>query len=199
MRNILILLNICLYLYFYGLNSAEAEVFVNRYGFVGKQFSLDPVKHSYTFITYQFLHGSIIHIIGNMLYLYVFGHKIESNMGSRKFLIFYIFSGTISCMIQMIAVPQYEIPLLGASGSIAGILGIYAALFPKAKILTFIPFGIFGWFFKIPALVFLCLWFLFQFLLGYLSKGLFDISGGIAWWAHVGGFIFGMLFGMTIK
>ena len=199
MRNFIILANIAVFLYLLWQGESVIMAFIDKYAFLGSKLAENPVGNSYTFITYQFIHGGVGHILGNMWYLFVFAPHVESKLGMGRFLFFYLFSGMISCMVQAVAVPAHSIPLVGASGSVAGVLGFYAAMFPGAKILTWVPIGLFGWFVKIPAIAFLLFWFFFQFLLAYLSQTSGVVAGGVAWWAHLGGFVFGLLFGLSIR
>lgn len=150
-------------------------------------FSLETLR---TLVTAQFLHGGWMHLIGNMLFLYIFGDNVEDWFGHVPYLLFYLFCGVVSFLTQILVTPMASIPTLGASGAVAGVLGAYFLLYPSAKILTLIPFFIFIQFVEIPALIFLGVWFLFQFLQG--SIGYSGTGGGIAFWAHIGGFITGM-------
>jgi membrane associated rhomboid family serine protease len=142
-------------------------------------------------LTSMFLHGGWVHLIGNMLYLYIFGDAVEGRIGHRRYLVFYLLCGVGAAVIQLLSNPTSMIPMVGASGAIAGVLGAYLILFPKARVLTLIPLIIFFPTLEIPAFVFLGLWFVLQFLQGVLS-GTAD-QGGVAWWAHAGGFVVGGL------
>lgn len=138
-----------------------------------------------TLITYQFLHGSWMHLFGNMLYLFVFGDNVEDAMGHLRFLAFYLICGIAAALIHVWAFPTSSVPVVGASGAISGVLGAYLILHPRAPIL--VPIFIFPFF--VPAWLLLIFWFVFQ-LIG-ISSG--DGAEGIAWWAHVGGFITGAI------
>jgi membrane associated rhomboid family serine protease len=143
----------------------------------------------------MFLHGGWLHIIGNMLYLYIFGDNVEDILGHGRFLAFYIMCGVVSFLAQIFLLPNSMIPNLGASGAIAGVLGAYILLFPRARVVTLLPIFIFFTVVEIPAFVFLGIWFLIQFASGALSLGSTSaLGGGVAWWAHIGGFLAGMLF-----
>lgn len=151
-----------------------------------------------TLITSQFMHGGIGHIFGNMLYLSIFGNNIEDCLGHFKFLIFYLLCGVAAALSQGFFSPNSIIPLLGASGAIAGVLGAYLIRFPRAKlvVLPLFPFPITV---RIPAYFFLILWFVFQFVAGTSTPNI-DVAtgeevGGVAYWAHAGGFIFGIILG----
>ncbi|MBI4064710.1 MAG: rhomboid family intramembrane serine protease [Elusimicrobia bacterium] len=197
-RNALILVNIAVF--FYAFWRTNTELFFENYAFLGSLFLHDPVSRLHTLITYQFLHGGFGHVLGNMWFLMIFGDNVESRLGHLKFLVFYLACGVISCLVQIFLVPQLGVPLVGASGSIAGVLGAYFVFYPKAKIVTWIPmFGFFGYTAKLPAAVFLGIWFLYQFLLGYATPSAYAASGGVAWWAHVGGFVCGLLYALIFR
>ena len=143
----------------------------------------------YPFITFMFLHGGFLHLFFNMLSLYIFGDNVEDRLGHVRYLIFYIACGVLSGVVHVVFNLNSPIPTIGASGAIAGVMGAYFLLYPTAKILTLIPIIIIPWFVEIPAFFFIGIWFLLQLL---NAAGSADISG-IAWWAHIGGFLFGML------
>jgi hypothetical protein len=151
------------------------------------QFSADVTL---TLVTSLFLHGGWIHLIGNMLYLYVFGDNVEDRLGHKGFLVFYMLSGIGASLTQVLFQPESNIPLVGASGAIAGVLGAYFLLFPRARILTVIPLVIFFPVVELSAFFFLGFWFLLQFVQASLSFGT-SMEGGVAWWAHAGGFVAG--------
>lgn len=144
-----------------------------------------------TLFTAQFLHAGWMHLIGNMLFLYIFGDNVEDWFGHVRYLFFYLFCGVVSFLAQVMVTPYAHIPTLGASGAVAGVLGAYFLLYPQAKVLTMVPLFIFIEFVEIPALIFLGLWFLFQFFSGSLALGQ-TAGGGVAFWAHIGGFVAGM-------
>jgi membrane associated rhomboid family serine protease len=143
-------------------------------------------------LTSMFLHGGWIHLIGNMWVLIIFGDNVEDRMGSVVFLAFYLVCGTVSGLTQAFIAPTSEVPAIGASGAIAGVLAAYLVFFPRARVVTFIPLIIIPWFVNIPAFVFIVIWFLLQFFSGVLAIGA-AASGGVAYWAHVGGFLCGLL------
>jgi rhomboid family protein len=146
------------------------------------------------FFSAMFLHGGWLHLLGNMLYLWVFGDNVEDAMGHGRFLVFYILCGLGAATGQFYSNPHSMAPMIGASGAIAGVLGAYFLLYPRAKVVTLIPIFILFYFIEIPAVIFLGFWFLMQFLSGSLALSSEAASaGGIAWWAHVGGFASGML------
>jgi membrane associated rhomboid family serine protease len=156
-----------------------------------------PVPEWFTLISSQFLHGGFLHIGFNMLYLWIFGNNIEDQLGHVKFLIFYLACGALAGIAQWGFSPESSVPTLGASGAIAGVMGAYIIRFPRAQILTFLPLFFIWTTARIPAIVFLGIWFIQQAFYGIASLGASaDIgSGGIAYWAHAGGFVFGVILG----
>ena len=137
-----------------------------------------------TIFTSMFMHGGFMHLAGNMLYMWIFADNIEDSLGPKKFLIFYLLAGTGAAMTQVLIDTQSQVPMVGASGAIGGVLGAYLINFPKAKVLVLIPFGFFTQLIKIKALYVLGFWFILQF----ISSG-----GGVAYAAHIGGFISGII------
>ncbi len=151
------------------------------------------------FFSSMFLHGGWWHLIGNMLFLYIFGDNVEDRFGHGRYLIFYIVSGIAAALTQVVINPSSGVPMVGASGAIAGVLGAYVLLYPKAKVVTLIPIFFFFQIIELPAYIFLGLWFLLQFFSGYMSLGVGGDAGGIAWWAHIGGFTCGVLLMPLLK
>jgi hypothetical protein len=145
------------------------------------------------FLTSMFLHGGILHILGNMWFLYIFGDNIEDRIGHFRYLIFYLLCGVVAGLVHLLASWGSKIPTIGASGAIAGVMGGYVVLFPHARVLTLIPIFFFFQFFEIPAFVFLGYWLLIQIVSASLRGS--DV-GGVAWWAHIGGFLAGLI---TVK
>jgi membrane associated rhomboid family serine protease len=139
----------------------------------------------------MFMHGGFFHLAGNMLYLWIFGDNVEDKLGHIKFFIFYILCGLFATFTHILTTPNSQIPMVGASGAIAGVLGAYMIRFPKARILTLIFFGYFIRVVRIPALFVLGFWFILQLLSALPS--LDSVGGGVAWFAHVGGFLAGIL------
>ncbi len=139
----------------------------------------------------MFLHGGFFHLAGNMLYLWIFGDNVEDQLGHVKFFIFYILCGLAASLLHIITAPNSKVPMVGASGAIAGVLGAYMIRFPRARILTLIFFGFFIRIVAVPALFVLGFWFILQLLYAFPSIG--STSGGVAWFAHVGGFLAGIV------
>jgi len=142
--------------------------------------------------TSMFMHGGIAHIAGNMLYLWIFGDNVEDAMGHGKYLLFYLFGGVIASLAHILTNPGSQIPTVGASGAIAAVLGAYLVLYPQSRVQTIIPLGYFMRITLLPASIVLGLWFVLQLFSGFLSLGGPDV-GGVAFWAHIGGFVTGVV------
>ena len=145
------------------------------------------------FVTSLFLHAGLLHLFGNMWTLWIFGDNVEDRMGSGRFLFFYLFCGLVAGFSHTLTNPSSVTPAIGASGAIAGVLGAYFLLFPRARLTVMVPIVIYPLFFEIPAFFYLLWWFLAQVLSGTTSLGVEEHSGGVAWWAHIGGFVAGAL------
>lgn len=159
-------------------------------------FQYQPWEVAITLVSSLFLHGGLVHLFGNLIYLWVFGGAIEDAVGRVRFVFFYIACGAAGSITHTILFPQSTIPSIGASGSIAGVLGAFLILRPHARIVTLFPLVVYWAMAEIPAIVFLPVWFGMQFFNGFLSleaaRSVQEVAG-IAWWAHIGGFLFGML------
>lgn len=143
--------------------------------------------------TAMFMHAGWLHLIGNMLYLHIFGDNVEDRLGRFRFLVFFLACGYLSFLVQIVLSPKSMIPTLGASGAVAGVLGAYVFLYPRARVIAVVPLLFFFPLIELPAYVFIGIWFLLQFLSGAASLGTgAALTGGTAWWAHVGGFIAGI-------
>ncbi len=151
-----------------------------------------PQGGTYTFLTYMFLHGSWLHLLLNMWMLWIFANNIEDVMGPVRFLAFYLLCGLAALGVHYAFNMDSPLPVVGASGAIAGVMGAYFLLFPHARVVTLIPIFIIPYIVELPAVIFLGIWFLIQFFSG-VSSSLSQASAGIAWWAHAGGFVAGML------
>jgi membrane associated rhomboid family serine protease len=162
--------------------------FVRTYGLVPRE--LAPV----TLVTSMFLHGGWLHLAGNMLYLHIFGDNVEDRLGHGRFLGMYLLAGVIAGLAQFAIDPASNVPMVGASGAIAGVTGAYMLFFPRARVVTLVPVFVFLHVVEIPALFFLVIWFAYQLLLGIGTLGS-DMPGGVAFWAHIGGFVAGMIAG----
>lgn len=153
----------------------------------------------YTLVTSMFLHGGIVHLAGNMLYLYIFGNNIEDIMGRRRFILFYFLAGFAASALQIYIAPYSEIPNLGASGAIAGVLGAYLVRFPRAKVHTIVFLGYYFTRVQLPAILVLGFWFVIQLFSGIGSLEYNSAEGGVAYFAHIGGFVAGLLLVWVFK
>jgi membrane associated rhomboid family serine protease len=189
---IIILLNGVAFLYELALPVDQLERFLFLVGMVPARIGDDPSSY-WTMLTSMFLHGGWVHFIGNMWMLYLFGDNVEDRMGPVRYLLFYLLCGLAAGMTHYLTNPTSPIPTIGASGAIAGVLGAYFLLFPAARVLTLVVIIIFPFFFEIPALVYLGIWFAMQLFSGTLASLSQQQIGGVAWWAHVGGFVAGMI------
>jgi membrane associated rhomboid family serine protease len=190
---LLIFLNVVIFAYELLLSAAgELEAFLYTYALIPRDIVNGTGVH--TLFTSMFLHGGFMHIFGNMLYLHIFGNNVEDIMGRKRFIIFYLISGIAASALQILVNPSSEVPNLGASGAIAGVLGAYLVAFPRARVHCIVVFGFFVRWIALPAVVVLFLWFVLQLLsgLGSLSYASPD-SGGVAYFAHIGGFLAGLL------
>lgn len=194
----LIVLNIIIFFYQLSLGT-QVDLFVTDFGLVPLRFfrlfekGANPLMVFMPFFTSMFLHGGWFHIIGNMWYLWIFGDNVEDRMGHFRFLIFYIACGIAAGFAHAFTHPNSGIPTVGASGAIAGVMGAYFILYPGARIWTLVPVFIFVQFVEIPAFIFLGFWIIMQFLIGTFSMSLGPTQGGVAWWAHIGGFAAGAI------
>jgi membrane associated rhomboid family serine protease len=188
---LIILLCTLVWIYEITLPPDALNAFIYTFGFVPAEFWDRP----WTLITHMFLHGGWMHIIGNMIYLWVFGDNVEDRQGHFKYLAFYLISGIGAALMQAavaFAFGNPHIPLIGASGAISGVLGAYMYYFPNAKVFGFIPIGIFLLPVEWPAAIFIGFWFLYQVINGLLFLPFVNM-GGVAWFAHIGGFLIGYL------
>jgi membrane associated rhomboid family serine protease len=190
--------------FFFELSMPEhyQNAFIELFGLVPARYSHPlwaqvagfPLDSYWPFFTNMFLHGGWLHIIGNMWMLYLFGDNVEDRLGRLRFLLFYLAAGLAANLIHFIVNHDSTMPVIGASGAIAGVMAAYLRLFPHARIITLVPVLFFPFFFEVPAVLFMGIWFLTQVLSGAASLAVTDAGGGIAWWAHIGGFALGLLF-----
>jgi membrane associated rhomboid family serine protease len=153
-----------------------------------------------TLLTSQFLHGGWLHLLGNLLFLWIFGNNVEDRLGRLRFLVFYLVGGAVAGLTQVAIDPESTIPTIGASGAIAATLGAYLVLFPRARITSLVFLGFFYQLIDVPAIIVLVFWFVLQLIDGLASIGLADTSGGgVAFFAHIGGFVFGAVMGLVIN
>jgi membrane associated rhomboid family serine protease len=185
----LVVINVLVFLYQLSLGELVNE-FVFDFGLVPADFAWVNV------LTSMFLHGGFLHAAGNMLYLWIFGDNVEDRMGHGRFLAFYLLCGTAAALAQTVMVPDSPVPMVGASGAIAGVMGAYFVLYPHSRIVTLLPIIIFWQIIEVPAILFLGIWFLMQLLSGVGSIATAtggEPAGGVAFWAHVAGFAAGLL------
>jgi membrane associated rhomboid family serine protease len=205
----IIILNFIVFIYMLRLTPMGSDIFIYKYGFIPLELTRgvsitsaqlpdgssinfsSSVPAWLTLFTAMFVHAGWLHILGNMLYLWVFGDNVEDRLGHFQYMFFYLFSGLMAALFQTIVDPSSDVPNVGASGAIAGALGAYLMFFPSSRVRTLIFITIIPFIVKIPALVLLLIWFLLQFASGIGSLGSAD-AGGIAYFAHIGGFLFGL-------
>jgi membrane associated rhomboid family serine protease len=176
------------------LPSAALEVFVQQYALIPAWFSWPTV------FTSMFLHAGFWHLVPNMVYLWIFGDNVEDRLGHGRYFVFYIAAGVMAAIAQLAINPDSTVPMVGASGAIAGVMGAYFVLYPQSRVLTLVFVLIFFDVVEIPALFFLCLWFLLQLLSGVGSLGVSNAAGGgTAFFAHIGGFVAGVIVGWILR
>ncbi len=188
----LIVVNVLVFLYEMSLDSFSLNEFIYRHAIVPEQLQYADI------VTSMFLHGGWMHLIGNMWFLWIYGDNVEDILGHGKYLMFYLLCGGAAGVLQIVVDPDSRIPLLGASGAIAGVMGAYMIKFPHARILTLLPIFFIITFQEIPAYLILIYWFVIQFFSGVGSIASAHQGGGVAWFAHIGGFLAGMLLIKTL-
>ena len=181
----LIVLNTLVFLYEQTLGEYPFRVFVATWGLIPAEFDV------LTMVTSMFVHGGWAHFLGNMLYLWIFGDNVEDRVGHGRYIVFYLGCGAVAAVVQSLFNPDSQIPMIGASGAISGVLGAYIVMFPHSRVLTLVPIFIVIEFVEIPAFVLLGIWFLMQLVSGVGSLGMQDV-GGVAFWAHAAGFVAGL-------
>jgi membrane associated rhomboid family serine protease len=194
----LIAINVAVFLLQPG-NVSELQQFALTYGLVPARYTVDSISQYFSFgqqvvslFSFMFLHGGFWHLVGNMWFLYIFGDNVEDKLGPIRYLAFYLLCGWASALTHVFFNVHSQVPIIGASGAIAGVMGAYFILYPRSRVLTLIPIIIIPYFIEIPAFFFLAIWFAIQFFGATLSGTIG--GGGIAWWAHVGGFVAGIIF-----
>lgn len=180
----------------------RAELLFHRYGVIPVRlwhWSENPAV-LLTLISSQFLHGGWYHIIGNMIYLWIFGDNVEDQLGHLRYLVFYLLAGVLAALAQAAMTPAAVIPSIGASGAISGVLGAYMIFFPTARVVLGVPLFFFMYLLELPAIIALGYWFVSQYLNGLLALALGALQvGGVAWWAHMGGFVVGVILGPVMR
>ncbi|MBI4375527.1 MAG: rhomboid family intramembrane serine protease [Elusimicrobia bacterium] len=196
----LIAANAAVFFFELSLSPSGLEALVREYGLVPIRYAhgLSQADSWLPFLSSQFLHGGWAHVLSNLWILYIFGDNVEDRLGHLRFLLFYLLSGISAAMAQLLASWGSSVPMIGASGAIAGVMGAYFILFPRARVLTLVPIFIFLQTVEVPAFLFLLLWLWSQFYAGSLALS-GSQAGGVAWWAHIGGFIGGIsLLGLVL-
>ncbi len=190
---LLITLNVAAFLYELSLPTRRGlEAFFADFALIPAAVTQAATREAYRSVfTSMFLHGGWLHLIGNMLYLWIFGNNIEDSVGHFKFVFFYLLCGIAAAAAQVATAPDSLVPMIGASGAVSGVLGAYLLLFPRARVLVLLPIWIFVRFIYVPAWLMLIFWFALQLLSGAASLG--QARGGVAFWAHIGGFVAGMI------
>lgn len=184
----IIIVNVLVFLHQVSLDPYELNHFISRYAIVPDRFQYIDL------LTSMFMHGGWMHLIGNMWFLWIYGDNVEDVLGHGKYLLFYLACGAAAGLVHVMLGPYSRVPTLGASGAIAGVMGAYLIKFPHSKIITLVPVFVFLTTMEIPALIMLLYWFVLQVFSGVGSIGYSNVSGGgVAWFAHVGGFIAGVI------
>lgn len=196
---VLILINVAVFIYQF-VNASQMEAIVSRYAMIPANITTAfTVENLRPVITSMFMHAGWVHLLANMLYLWIFGDNIEDRLGHFGYLNFYLAGGFAAAALHVLINPLSTVPTVGASGAIAAVLGAYLVLYPKARIYTFIPIGYWAQLRLVPAAVVLGLWFVLQLFSGFATLGGGSDVGGTAFWAHIGGFVFGVLIGFLFK
>jgi len=198
---LLILVNSVVFLFELAMPEPALRQFFHLFGIVPARYAHPdwalwagfPADDYWPFLTSMFLHGGFMHIIGNMWTLWIFGDNVEDRMGPARFLVFYLLCGLAAGLVHWLTNPDSTIPTVGASGAIAGVMGAYFFLFPYSRVVVLVPVFFFPFFFELPAVTYLGFWALSQVFSGTLSLAGPASVGGVAWWAHVGGFMAGIL------
>ncbi len=189
---LLIALNVLVFLYENSLSTSALDRLTTVWGLVPVNLMAHPATAWITIFTAMFLHGGWFHILSNMWVLFIFGDNVEERMGHGGYLVFYLLSGVAAGLLQSLVLQSSRVPMIGASGAIAGVLGAYLVLSPRARIASLVPILFIFTIIEIPATIFLLFWFVSQLFSGWLAIGS-SAGSGVAWWAHVGGFLFGVV------
>lgn len=204
--NIIIIILNTLFFLFELLLGKDLELFIANFAVTPSNYVVDGkvdamliLINPLPFFFSMFLHGGWLHFIGNMWYLWIFGDNVEDKLGHFRYIIFYLLCGIFASLAHIYFNIDSSVPTIGASGAIAGVMGAYVLFFPKGKILTLIPIFIFIEFIEVSAYFFLGFWIFLQLLQGVFSLSSSANAGGVAWWAHIGGFAIGMLLGLLLK
>lgn len=186
------LIAVNIFVFFLEITAVNPDAFISQYALIPTRIDWSDIYSLFPFVTSQFLHAGFIHVISNLWFLRIFGDNVEERFGHFFFLLIYLISGIVGGLSQYFFAPGSEIPMLGASGAVAGVLGAYLVFFPRHRVETLVPIGIFMRVVKFPASFVLAYWFLIQLFSGVGSVAYTQV-GGVAWWAHVGGFATGWI------
>ncbi len=192
----LIALNVLVFLFESILSTDQLDRFIWQWGLVpARLWTGGGVVAWLALFTSMFMHGGWMHLISNMFALYIFGDNVEDRLGPARYILFYLCSGLAASAVHLVAYSGSSLPTVGASGAIAGVLGAYLVLYPRARVVTLVPIFYFIRIIEIPALIYLGFWFISQLFNGFFALATTDVltSGGVAWWAHIGGFVFGVV------
>ncbi|MCG3157189.1 MAG: hypothetical protein DKINENOH_03821 [bacterium] len=189
-NTLLIIANVLVFIHQFTLSQVDGQAFIDTYGAIPRIIMQGEKMEG--LLTSMFLHGGFFHLFGNLLYLFIFGDNIENLLGSLRYLFFYVLCGAGAALAHILTQPDSAIPMVGASGAISGVLGAYAVSFPRARVLVLLPI-IFIATFRVPAFLVLGQWFVLQIFAGLSTIGGAAEGGGVAWFAHIGGFIIGII------
>jgi membrane associated rhomboid family serine protease len=187
------------------LGEGGVEAFFDQFGVVPADLTADWGAGRFfggetlAIFTSMFLHVNLVHLAGNLIYLWIFGNNIEDRIGRVGFVVFYLFGGVAAALAQVLIDPESTIPMVGASGAISAVLGAYLVMFPRARILSLVFLGFFYQLIEVPAVIVLGFWFVLQLVDGIASLGLAGAEGGVAFFAHIGGFVAGVVIGLLIR
>jgi membrane associated rhomboid family serine protease len=189
---VLIIANVLAFVYETRLSPAELQGLIETWGVIPVRLLSSPSTTWVTLLSAMFLHGGWFHLVSNMWVLFIFGDNIEDRMGAMNYLVFYVLCGVAAGLLESFVLPTNRLPMIGASGAIAGVLGAFLILFPRARVASLVPILFIFTLVELPAVIFIVFWFISQLFSGFISLNGAS-GGGVAWWAHIGGFIFGIL------
>jgi len=194
---LIIILNGLIFFYQTNLSSSGLEQFFESFALIPSKIDITQPLSFIPFVTHMWMHASLFHLISNVWMLFIFGDNVEDRIGSVRYLLFYVLGGICAGLLQFYFTSDPTIPALGASGAIAAVMGAYFLFFPRSRVVTFVPIFFVGWFVRIPSFIFLGIWFGSQVFSGVveLTAAAGGGMGGVAWWAHIGGFLFGLILG----
>ena len=197
---LLIALNVIIFIFEWFSGATQDSALMSQLAFIPANFTSSPLNpgNVTSIFTSMFMHAGLMHLAGNMLYLWIFGDNVEDRLGHIPYLIFYLVGGVFASLTHAFLNPNSILPTVGASGAIAAVLGAYLIFYPRSRVQTFIPIGYFMTLRSLPASLLLAFWFILQLFNGVLSLGIADDVGGTAFWAHIGGFVMGVIVALVI-